>query len=70
MIIARNKNQNTFAKRQREQDKRRKAEDKLKRRLDRRVTETSPLPARGVPAAGNPFTAPGSHSGSQAGDVG
>jgi hypothetical protein len=30
--IARNKHQNTFAKRQREQDKKRKAEDKLSRR--------------------------------------
>jgi hypothetical protein len=36
--MPRNKNQNTFAKRQRENDKRRKAEDKLKRRAERKAT--------------------------------
>jgi len=41
VVIARNKNQNTFAKRQREQDKRRKAEDKLKRRTDRKTVAGS-----------------------------
>jgi len=35
LTIARNKNQNTFAKRQREQDKKRRADDKLKRRGQR-----------------------------------
>jgi hypothetical protein len=41
MTIARNKNQNTFAKRQREQEKKRKSEDKLKRRLDKSKTDPS-----------------------------
>ena len=35
-VIAKNKNQNTFAKRQREQEKKRKAEDKRARRQRRK----------------------------------
>lgn len=38
--MAINKTRNTFAKRQRETDKRRKAEDKLKRRADRKAAST------------------------------
>jgi hypothetical protein len=40
--IAKNRNQNTFAKRQREQEKKRKAEDKLARRLRRKESGTAP----------------------------
>jgi hypothetical protein len=42
VTIARNKNQNTFAKRQREQDKRRKSEDKMKRRSERKAEAANP----------------------------
>ena len=41
-VIARNRNQNTFAKRQREQDKKRKAEDKRARRLRRKEAGSEP----------------------------
>ena len=50
--IARNKNQNTFAKRQREQDKKRKAEDKRARR-DRRKSEPADASVPSIPR--NPF---------------
>ena len=40
--IAKNRNQNTFAKRQREQEKKRKAEDKLARRARRKETGSTP----------------------------
>ena len=39
VIIA--KNQNTFAKRQREMEKKRKAEEKIKRRNERRAEEST-----------------------------
>lgn len=41
-LIAKNKNQNTFAKRQREQEKKRKAEEKLARRARKNGTEGAP----------------------------
>ena len=44
MTIARNKNQNTFAKRQREQEKKRRADDKLKRRHDKATRPDMPQP--------------------------
>ena len=45
-VIANNRNQMTFAKRQREQDKKRKAEDKLARRAQRKEAAGS---SRGAP---------------------
>jgi hypothetical protein len=42
VVIAKNKNQNTFAKRQREHEKKRKAEDKLARRVRRKETASVP----------------------------
>ena len=41
-VIAKNRNQNTFAKRQREQDKKRKAEDKLARRVRKKDSPDAP----------------------------
>jgi hypothetical protein len=48
MTIARNKNQNTFAKRQREQDKKRRADDKRKRRMDKSTTPEPSSPSTPV----------------------
>jgi hypothetical protein len=53
-LIPRNKNQNTFAKRQREQEKRRKAEDKLKRRAERKDSPPEPPGFSQIPGDSEP----------------
>lgn len=58
-MIAKNKNQNTFAKRQREHEKKRKAQDKLARRSDRKDT---PRPSGELYMTADQYASPDQYS--------
>jgi len=49
LAIAKSKSPTTFAKRQREQNKKRKANDKLARRIDRKAQADRPPPLNPLP---------------------